>query len=90
MTTQIGIDVLYGNGDVREDDRLRAEAAALAALGEVSPEAAYAEYQRQHAELDGHDMTGLALLWVRAAAAASTALTQGWANPAGATCTIYV
>lgn len=89
MTTQISITVTHGSASVREDDRERAEAAALAALGDADPSAAYAEYMRQWIELDSHDgMTSLAARWVAAQEAANLALTQGWHNPAGAGCEI--
>ena len=89
MTAHISITITHGSASVQDDDRDRAEAAALAALGDADPSAAYAEYMRQFAELDGHDgMTGLAARWVAAQKAADVALTQGWHNPTGAGCEI--
>ena len=89
MTTQIRIDIMHGLSSVGEEDRDRAEAAALEVLGNVDPSAAYAEYQRQWEILDSRDgMTGLAALWVQASDAADLALTQGWHNPDGAHCEI--
>ena len=49
-------------------------------LGDVDPSEAYAEYQRQLIEFGSRDqMTGLALLWIEADAAADLALTEGCA-----------
>lgn len=89
MTSQISITITHGSASVTDEDRERAEAAALAVLGDTDPATAYAEYQRQWIELDSHDgMTGLAARWVAAQEAADIALTQGWHNPAGAGCEI--
>ena len=89
--TRISIDIIAGSASVRPEDRARAEAAALWVLGGVNPAEAYAEYQRQFEALDGIDgMTGLAALWERAEAEANTALTEGWHDPNGGACAIYV
>jgi hypothetical protein len=91
MTTRIGIEILHGSASVGDDDRERAEVAALAVCeaAAVSPEAAAAEYRRQYlAEIEREDMTGLALVWLEAERAADLALTEGWHNPGGASCAI--
>ena len=91
MTTRISIDVLYGNASVADEDRERAENAALAVLASagVSPAVAAAEYRRQWLEFDDRDkMTGHAALWIVAERAADVALTEGWANPGGASCVL--
>ncbi len=91
MTSQIRIDILHGSSSVTDEDRERAEAAALAVLGGANPALAYDEYQRQFAALDGIEgMTGAALLWDMAETAANIALTEGWHNPNGAACAISV
>jgi hypothetical protein len=89
MTTQISINILHGSASVTDEDRERAEAAALKVLGAVEPGAAYAEYQRQFEALDDENgMTGLAALWIAATKAADLALTEGWHNPNGAACSL--
>jgi len=86
----IGIEILYGNSSVGQDDRDRAVAAAERALGNTDPAAAYAEYRAQWDAADSEDhMTGLAALWVSARQAADVALTAGWHDPNGAACSIY-
>jgi len=104
MTTQISINILHGSSSVQEDDRERAEAAALAVLESagVTPTAAYAEFMRQwewlgteEAEAAGKcqdydDVTGLAAVWVDAERKADIALTDGWHNENGASCTISI
>jgi hypothetical protein len=100
--SQISINILHGNSSVGDDDRLRAEAAALASLAAagITAAAAYAEFQRQWTALgtdeaadaglcqDYDSLTGLAASWVDAERAADRALTLGWARPDGAACTI--
>jgi hypothetical protein len=91
MTTQICINILYGASSVTEEDRQRAECAALEVLDRagVSSETAFAEFQRQWAEFDDYEnMTGHAALWVEAEKAADVALTQGWRDPSGSSCSI--
>lgn len=91
MGTRITIDIHYGNSQVTNDDRYRAEDAACAVLDakNITPAAAYAEYQRQWELLDDEDgMTGGAVIWVAARRAADLALTLGWANVDGAACSI--
>lgn len=89
MTTQISITITCGSASVTDEDRERAEAAAIKVLGDVSPAAAYAEYLRQWAEYDDEaPMTGLAALWADAAKAANTALTEGWFRRGNAACEI--
>jgi len=88
----VSINVILGNAEVTEADTDRARAAAVAVLDAAGATAAdaHAEYARQWDEFDDEaPMTGLARLWVEAGAAANSALTQGWHNPAGAMCTIY-
>jgi len=91
MTTQIQIEILHGNAFVADDDRERAESAALAVLARagVSVADAAAEYRRQWDEFDDENpMSGAALIWIEARAAADIALTEGWADPSGACCSI--
>lgn len=89
--TKISIDVIAGSASVRPEDRARAEKAALRVLGNADPAEACAEYQRQFKALEGIEgMTGLAALWERAEAEANIALTEGWHDPNGGACTIYV
>lgn len=89
MTTQIYIGITHGTASVTDDDKDRAEAAALAVLGDRNPKTVYAEYMRQWKHLDSHDgMTGDAMLWIKAQEAADLALTEGWHNPSGAGCEI--
>jgi len=92
MGTQISLEISYGTSQVDDDDRDRAEAAALAVISAAgaTPKAAYAEFIRQMGELDDYEaLTGLARVWTEAEAAADCALTETWAQPGGATCTIY-
>lgn len=98
--TRLSINILHGN--VKADDRERAQAAAAAFLAErnVTPSAAEAEFQRQWAWLETDEaaaqgksqdyvcLEGLAAEWVEAEAAANIALTEGWHDPDGASCTI--
>jgi hypothetical protein len=89
MTTQIYIGITHGTASVTDEDKYRAETAALKVLGDVDPAVAYAEYLRQFEEIDGIEgMTGLAALWAQAQAKADIALTEGWYNPNGAGCEI--
>ena len=96
------INILHGGSNVETDDRERAEAAALAVLkaaGTTDAEA-YAEFLRQWSWLETDeaieagkcqchgDLTGLAAIWAEAEAAADLALTDGWGNPEGASCSI--
>lgn len=92
MGTQISLDITHGGSQVDDDDRERAETAALAVIAAVgaTPKAAYAEFVRQMGELDDYSaLTGLALVWTEAESAADCALTEAWAQPGGASCTIY-
>jgi hypothetical protein len=85
----ISINMISGRAD--DEDKDRAALAAVAVLDAAGVQAAdaYAEYQRQWDALDSHDdMTGLALVWVKAERAADLALTAGWARPDGASCSI--
>ena len=95
MTTQIHIEVTYGNRHVRESDLNRAEAAALQYLADhgETPLSAHTEFQRQWTALedscqDYSYLTGAALVWVDAGSAADVTLTDGWHDPDGASCCI--
>jgi hypothetical protein len=74
-----------------DQDEARASVAAekvLNAAG-VNYAEAESEYQRQWLEFDDETpMTGLALTWIKARAAADIALTEGWHNTNGASCSI--
>lgn len=92
MGTQISLEIIFGGSQVDDDDRERAENAALAVIAAAgtTPEAAYAEYIRQIGEVDDYEaMAGLARVWTDAEAAADCALTEAWARPGGASCTIH-
>lgn len=97
------IEITTGNSEVDEDDKARAKAAAQAIFDKhvVTSEVCGAEFERQWEFLGSDEnvdaggphqeyasMTGLAAIWVEADAAANKALTQGWARPEGASCTI--
>ena len=87
----IRVDVVYGARSVDDEDRDRARAAAARILNAAGIAAvdAFAEYQRQWAEHeDVERMTGAARSWHEAEVAADLALTAGWLNPDGASCTI--
>ncbi|MCW3477529.1 hypothetical protein [Limobrevibacterium gyesilva] len=98
----ISINVLHGLSNVTDDDKERARSAAQAVLNKAGVRAAdaYVEFQRQWRELgtaeaaaggkvQHHDsLTGLAALWILAEQAADIALTEGWADPNGASCSI--
>lgn len=74
-----------------EEDEARAAAAAEAVLdsARVDYAAAQAEYRRQWEEFDDEaPMAGLARTWIEARTAADLALTRGWHNPDGASCSI--
>lgn len=85
----LSVNVILGRAD--EEDRTRAAEAAVAVLDRagVTCADAYAEYQRQWELYDDVErLTGLAALWRQAEEAACRALTEGWANPDGAHCSI--
>jgi len=87
----ISIEIVYGARSVDDADRERAATAAVRILNEagVSAAVAAAEFHRQWLlYYDDRRMTGLALVWIEARAAADIALTVGWADPDGASCTI--
>jgi hypothetical protein len=85
----IRINIEFGNSSVQTDDISRAERAAEAVIGTRDAAQIYAEYQRQWLEFDDEaPMTGDALLWIEATKAADLALTKGWHNPGGASCSI--
>lgn len=99
----ISINVIHGNASVDDDDRDRARAAALAVLEGVgvTPNAAFAAFVAEWGFLGSeqaigsgrcqvyHDMRDpLAVAWINAESAANLALTEGWADPDGAACSI--
>jgi hypothetical protein len=91
----IAIEWVRGRPHVGADqDESRASAAAervLDAAGVKCLATAEGEYQRQWLELnDEAPMTGLALTWIEARQAANIALTEGWYNTGGASCSIEV
>lgn len=89
--TRIAIDILHGNRSVTDEDRERAidAAEAVLAAAETTRDLAAAEFRRQWEEFDDRDMlTGLARVWIEAEDAADLALTEGWANPDGASCAL--
>lgn len=89
----VSIEIVYGARSVDDADRERAATAAARILNEAGVSAAVAatEFQRQWLLYDDETpMTGLALVWIEARAAADIALTVGWANPCGASCTIIL
>ena len=74
-----------------DEDEARASAAAECVLGAAGVDYTDAEdeYRRQLMEFQSEAaMTGLALSWVDARNAAVIALTDGWYNPEGASCSI--
>lgn len=87
----IALEITHGSRSVDEDDRDRAKRAAAAVCdkaGVLASDAA-AEYRRQWEEYDDEaPMTSLALVWIEARQAADLALTEGWADPNGASCSI--
>ena len=85
----LSVNMIAGRADDEDKDRAAAAAVAVLDAAGVTIADAYAEFQRQWEDLDSYDgMTGLAALWVVAEKAADIALTQGWANPDGASCGI--
>lgn len=83
--------IIWTHGAPRDPaaDEARAIAAAQAVLGDADPAEAHRAYEQQLAQLGCDDgMTGLAELWRRAGAAADVALTDGWHDPEGASCTL--
>ena len=85
----IAVEMIDGARFVGDDDSERAATAAAAFLNRAGIKAALAcaDYQQQWEEDEGQ-MHGLALLWIEARQAADLALTEGWADPNGASCTI--
>ncbi len=99
----ISINVIYGAGYVDDDDRDRAKAAALAVLEAegFSPAEAFAAFVTEWAYLESEEAAEAgrcqdyadlrdpkAIAWADAEAAADRALTEGWARPDGAACSI--
>jgi hypothetical protein len=100
----ISLNILYGAASVTDEDRERAIAAAYFVLdqhgitGYGVPDAA-GEFRAQWQYLGDEDadddrvqdyghLTGTAKIWVEAEAAADRALTLGWHDPSGASCSI--
>lgn len=97
------IQITHGVSFVTDDDRYRAQDAASAVFARhgVTEAAAWEEFVRQWAWLespeaeaagksqDYADLAGQALVWIEAENAADVALTEGWADPDGASCSIY-
>lgn len=94
MTARIAIDWVSGRPWAgAEDDEARAAAHAELVLdvADVDYRQAEAEYRRQWLEFDDEaQMTGVALKWIEAGKAADIALTEGWHNTEGASCSIRV
>lgn len=87
----IRIEIIEGHRYVQADDRDRAEEAAAKVLADAAANVAEAaaEYRRQWELYDDEaPMTGLARVWCDASRAADRALTEGWARPDGAPCTL--
>lgn len=88
----IAIEWTHGRPSTGADqDEARAATAAEKVLDEAGVDyaEAEAEYQRQWLEVDDQaPMTGLALVWIKARQAANLALTEGWHNTDGASCSI--
>jgi hypothetical protein len=89
--SQIAVEMIDGARFAGDDDRERAATAAAAYLNRAGIKAALAcaDYQQQWEEYDDEGaMHGPALLWIEARQAADIALTEGWADPNGASCSI--
>lgn len=88
----IEIEWTHGRPNTGADqDEARASAAAEKVLDDAGVDyaEAEAEYQRQWLEFDDEaPMTGLALVWIKARQSADLALTEGWHNTDGASCSI--
>lgn len=87
----LSVNVIAGSNEITEQDKDRAANAAVAVLdaAKTTISDAFAEYARQWEEFDDEaPMTGLARIWADAQAAANRALTEGWHNPAAASCGI--
>lgn len=88
----ISIEWICGRPHIGADeDEARAAAAAEKVLDAAGVNYAEAEsdYMRQWLEFgDEAQMTGLALVWIEARRAAELALTEGWAKPGRALCSI--
>lgn len=89
--SSIALQVESGARFTDEADRERARSAAAATLNCYGLPAAdvAAAYRAQWGEYDDEDrMHGAALIWIEARQAADLALTEGWASPDGASCSI--
>jgi len=85
------IALVMTSGSADDDDQFNAKTAAAEYLTNagVTVADAAAEYLLQWAKFDDEaPMTGLARIWIDAGRAASDALTQGWADPDGASCAL--
>lgn len=99
----IQIDILYGISCVENDDKERAKAAASKILEafewleghpiKIDPQEAYTAYKRYMSDeeyLCTPQETILIAAWEAAENAADKALTEGWYNPNGANCSIWI
>lgn len=88
----ISVDVIYGSRSASDVDLDRARMAAATVLNRhgIRADDAYSDYQVQCAEYedDMDKLTGAASAWREADVAADIALTAGWADPCGASCSI--
>ncbi|MEM6670545.1 MAG: hypothetical protein AAF661_15145 [Pseudomonadota bacterium] len=92
MHATIYVEWLFGRPATgAEEDEARAEAAAAAVLDATGKpyQTIHAEFSRQWEEAQDYEgLTGLAQTWVSAEKAADLALTEGWHNPNGASCSL--
>ena len=86
---EIAITMISGRADDEDTDRAKLAAAQFLSNAGVTVADAAAEYRRQWQQFDDEKpMTGLARTWVDAGRAADLALTEGWADPNGASCNL--
>ena len=86
---EIAITMISGRADEEDADRAKLAAAQFLSDAGVTVTAASAEYRRQWEQFDDEKpMTGLARIWIDAGRAANLALTEGWADPNGASCNL--
>jgi len=91
MSKDFSLSIVSGGQFANNEDRRRAKdaAAAVFASANALPLEAGAEYLQQlDADIARDDMTGLARVWLDAEQAADLALTEGWADPDGASCVL--
>ena len=96
----LSVNMITGRADDEDKDRAAAAAVAVLDAAGVSASDAYAEFGRQWEYLgsdeaeaaglaqDYDSLTSLAAIWAEAERAADIALTAGWADPNGASCSI--